>query len=284
MSTWLRFYIKDIYSKYGIMWGATMVTERQQALQKKMGQNSALKSVQIISALLAVNDYLSISEIAQVTNLSASTVHRILQELLNCDFVVKDDKQKKYCAGFESVAMAVNFDTSNYLLEAAKSEMDRLSELSLETVNLIALDGYQGVYIGKVEAKSQIGLRSKVGWKIPLYCTAGGKLLLAFQTEQWLEEYCRQVPFKQYTDQTLVDDNQLKEELNRIRLQKHSVDNREHNPDIICLAAPIFVNNGKVVATIGISAPDYRFPLERALSYRDEIVKAASVVTNRLMR
>lgn len=261
-----------------------MFTERQKALQKKMSQYSSLKSIQIVSALLAVNDYLTISEIAQVTNLSASTVHRILQELLDCGYVVKDENQKKYCAGFESVAMAVNLKTSDYLLEAAKSEMDRLSELSLETVNLIALDGYQGVYIGKVDARNQIGLRSKVGWKIPLHCTAGGKLLLAYQTEQWLEEYCRQVPFKQYTDQTLVDEEKLREELNKIRLQSYGVDNREHNPDIICLAAPIFSDNGKIVATIGISAPDYRFPLEKALSYKDEIQKAASVVTDRLTR
>ena len=67
-----------------------------------------------------------------------------------------------------------------------------------------------------------------------------------------------------------------------IRQQGYSLDNREHNPDIVCIAAPIFGIDGNLAGTIGISAPDYRFSPEKACSFAEEVKRSAAAITEKL--
>ncbi|WMJ86500.1 IclR family transcriptional regulator [Anaerocolumna sp. MB42-C2] len=256
---------------------------KQEELQKKMLQCSSLKSMQIIIAISSAEDYTSIVELSKITGLSASTIHRILNELMECGFVVKDEKQKKFKLGFESVALSMKIQVTDYLADISREEMAYLNNLSGETVNLVTLNGYEGVYIAKMEAKNQIALKSKVGWRIPLYCTSSGKVLLSCQNESWLDGYFKNITLNQFTKNTVTDRRTLEIELKKIKIQGYAMDIKEHNQDIICLAAPIFSHDRKCVGTIGIAAPDYRFTEEKALSYLDDVMKAAQSITNKLL-
>ena len=95
--------------------------------------------------------------------------------------------------------------------------MTRLNELSLETIHLIAPDNDKAVYIGKMDAKNQIQLRSRIGWKIPLQCTSGGKLILAYHSREWVDSYLNYNPLKQYTNNTIIHKETLHRELELIR-------------------------------------------------------------------
>ncbi|MFU0832510.1 MAG: IclR family transcriptional regulator [Oscillospiraceae bacterium] len=259
--------------------GVEMISEQEKEFQKRLSSYSSLKALQILFALSSCGDYVGIHTLAEITGLNASTLHRILQELAECGFVEKDEQQKKYSIGFETMILADYLKNSNFLLEACAEEMNRLNELTKETINLIVLDGYQGTYIGKREAINQITMRSKIGWRIPLYCTGGGKLLLAFQSEKWLEDYLNATPLYKYTENTIVDKDCLKRELQQIRRQNYSIDNREHHPDVVCIAAPIFSRNHTILAAISVAAPTYRFSLEKALSYKDDVIAAGKAIT-----
>ena len=63
-----------------------------------------------------------------------------------------------------------------------------------------------------------------------------------------------------------------------IRIQGYAVDNHEHHTDVVCIAAPVFDVDNQVLAAIGIAAPDYRFSLEKALSYSGEILRCAAAL------
>ena len=67
-----------------------------------------------------------------------------------------------------------------------------------------------------------------------------------------------------------------------IRIQGYAVDNHEHHTDVVCIAAPVFDVDNQVLAAIGIAAPDYRFSLEKALSYSGEILRCAARITEKL--
>lgn len=252
--------------------------------QHHLKQYSSMKAIQILSAISYSESYSSVTELCEITGLSIATVHRILQELMECGFVVKDQEQKRYRAGFEAWSFAMRLKQTDYLHEAAREEMVRLNDLSLETIHLIALEGEQGVYIDKLGAKNSIGLHSRIGRRIPLFCTGGGKALLAYQTKQWIENYLKRVPLERYTDNTIVTKEALLKELEVIRVRGYSVDNREHHSDVICVAAPVFDHKGEVLCSIGISAPDYRFSLDAALGYGDEVLKSAEAITQRLRK
>ena len=246
-------------------------------------QYSSLKSIQILEVLSSTTSYLSIQDFTELTMLSASTVHRILQELTSAGYVRKNEEHK-YKIGLNAMALSLRINATDYIIEAASEQMDSLNDLSGETVHLIIMDKYEGRYIAKREAKNQIGLRSRVGWNLPLYCSSGGKALLAYQTVGWLESFYAEIPLQKLTENTFCTKSALNEELEKIRLQGFSVDNREHHPNVVCIAAPIFDSENKVVCTIGLSAPDYRFPLEKALSYADQVKEHAKKISEILKR
>lgn len=255
--------------------------ERASARCQKLGGYSSLKALEILETLSHSRSYVGITELSAVTGLSASTVHRILQELMDTGYVAKNE-DRKYRLGFDAMALGMRMQASDFMVEAAKGEMQRLNDLSTETIHLIALNQYQGIYIAKLEAKNQIGLRSRVGWSLPLHCTGGGKAVLANQEPEWLRAYLKNEPRKRFTERTFVEEGALLEELERIRSQGYALDNREHHADVVCVAAPIFSADGKALCAIGISAPDYRFPLDKAISLADEVMASAAAVSRRL--
>lgn len=251
-------------------------------MQEKMRQCSSLKALQIIDALSEGADVMSISDLCDKTGLSASTVHRILQELLKCDFVAKDDGQHKYRIGVEALALGMRLKASDYLLAAALPEMRKLNGLTSETIHLIGEENFQATYLGKLEAKNQIGLRSRVGRLIPLHCTSGGKIILAYKSSEWLEEYFQRVTRTKFTEYTLTRRDELIAEIQRIRERGYAMDIREHHPDIICVSAPVFRRENEFMCAVSIAAPDYRFSEERALSFVPALKAHTAAISARL--
>ncbi len=259
-----------------------MTNNSEQAMQQKWQNYSSLKSLQILSCIIKSDKPLGVSAISEITGLSAASVHRILQELLACQFVEKDDTEKTYFMGVSAWSLALNIKDSYYLITAAQNEMARLNELSKETVHLIKLDDLEGVYLSKLDAKNHIGLRSRVGGKMPLYATSAGKLILSGQNKQWLDRYFTQIELRPTSENTICDESALRRELEIVKMQCYAMDNREHHPDIVCVAAPIFDSSKKISCAISISAPDYRMSLDKATSLIKEVQKSAQIISEKL--
>lgn len=257
-----------------------MTYEQQEMFQKKLGGYASLKSVQVLSALAFFQKECGIHDIAELTGLSSSTIHRILCEFIGCGLAVKI--RKKYHCGVMVRALFQVVTDDNYLLKASEREMDRLNDLTKETVHLIGQENCDAVYLAKREAQNQIGLRSIVGKHVPLYCTSGGKLLLAYQSGEWLQAYYDRIPLEKLTENTLVTPEALEEELARIKKQGYAVDNSEHNPDVVCVAAPVFFPDGKLACTIGVATPKYRMTDEKMQLFIQESVQSAKAITELL--
>jgi IclR family KDG regulon transcriptional repressor len=114
-----------------------------------------------------------------------------------------------------------------------------------------------------------------VGRRIPLYCTAIGKVLLAFSKDEDRESALKGVRLLAFTKKTLTTRNALHAELSRIREQGFGLDDEEHEQGIHCIGAPIFDHTGCIVATISASWPGFRYPREEE-SGQIEKVKAAA--------
>ncbi len=259
-----------------------MPLHKGKELQEMMQQYSAMKALQLLVALADCEGEISLAELSAITGIPPSSSHRILQEMQHCGFVLKDETQKRYRVGFEARLLAMQLQKTNFLHEAAKDEMTRLNDLSLETIHLIGEEDMEAVYLAKRGAKNSVGLHSAVGKRIPLHCTGGGKALLAWKSEAWLKTYLSKVHLEGFTPNTITNEVALRRELEVIRVQGYALDNHEHHSDVVCIAAPIFDVNNSAVASIGIAAPDYRFPLEKALSYSDELLCSAARITEKL--
>ena len=231
---------------------------------------SSLKPLYILEAMSHGDTYIGIHEICEYTGYSQSTVHRILNEMLQCHYVEKKESFKKYKIGMETIILASGFIHTNSIVAAAREEMQQLNRVTQETVHLLAVADFEVVYLDKIDTKHSLGLMSAVGKRNPLYCTSGGKAIAAFQTEEWLDEYLCKIDRKAYTENTLVE------------VQGYALDNREHHNDIICVGAPIFDNTGLPIASISVAAPSYRFSLEQAMSIAPMVMDSARRISIKL--
>lgn len=251
-------------------------------LEQEQKELSSLKSLFILEAMAQQDSYVGINEICQETGYSQATVHRILNEMLCCGYAEKNERYKKYRIGPKAVALGGRFLHANSIVIAARPEMEQLGQATGETVHLLAMAGDEVIYLDIIHTAHTLGLMSFVGKKNPMYCTSGGKAILAFQPEEWLDGYLRRVPRKAYTSTTLVEESALKNALAEIRLKGYALDDQEHHHDVTCVGAPIFDSQNKGVAALSVAAPTYRFPLESAVALAPRVIAAANAISAKL--
>lgn len=257
-----------------------MTYEQQQLFQNQIRAFTSLKSIQVLSALAFFKEDCGINDIAALTELPVSTIHRVLQEFVESGLAVKNGK--KYGCGIILRPLFESITDEDYLTKASSAEMDRLNNLTKETIHLIIKENTDAVYLAKRSAQNQVNIRSMVGKRVPMYCTSGGKLLMAYQSKKWLDEYFEKVPLKKLTDYTIADREALEAEFEKIRGQGFAVDYLEHNPDVVCVAAPVFFSDGCIACTIGVATPQYRMDAEKMEMIIEQSGISAKAITEKL--
>jgi IclR family KDG regulon transcriptional repressor len=124
-------------------------------------------------------------------------------------------------------------------------------------------------------------MMSRVGMRMHLYSTSFGKVLLAFSSDEYIEDYIKKVSLIPRTDKTITDPNKLREELQRVRNQGYAFDNEENERGIKCIGAPIFDFSQRVVAAVSISGY-YLSVEENKDTYLSELLKTCEKISNAL--
>lgn len=242
----------------------------------------SLKAIWILEVMGQKGGYVGINEICEETGLSQSTVHRILTEMIQTGYVEKNEQYRKYRVGIKAAVLASYFMQSNNVVAFARDEMIRLNRETTETVHLLALSGDSVIYLNKINTSHTIGLMSYIGKTNPIHCTSGGKCMMAYMDQHVIDDYLATSHRERFSEHTLVTEDELRSEFEKIRQQGYAVDHGEHHENINCVSAPIFDQLGKPVASISISAPSYRFQIEKAISLAPEVISSCRAVSARL--
>jgi DNA-binding IclR family transcriptional regulator len=113
------------------------------------------------------------------------------------------------------------------------------------------------------------------GSRVPLHCTASGKLLLAYLPKPSRDRILDSISYQRYTESTIASRKALEAELTRIRKARYAVDNEEFHAGLVCVAVPTRSPGGRPCAAIAVHAPVSRMPLEKALEHLPLLRKAA---------
>ena len=120
-----------------------------------------------------------------------------------------------------------------------------------------------------------------IGRRVPVYCTALGKVLLAFQSHLKQEEIIKNIELKKYTQNTIIDKKILKKEIEDIFSNGYAVDNFEYMISVKCFAMPIFGRSGALMAAISISNRSITNEFEKNMDrYTEELSKTADKISN----
>ena len=164
----------------------------------------------------------------------------------------------------------------------ARNYLKEISGITNETIHLLCKEGTEAIYIDKIDTPNTIGLKSQIGRHIPLYCTSGGKVLLAYSNVEYKLRFFSDVSLIQFTENTITQKDKLLAELERIKENGYALDDEEHHDNITCVAVPIFNVNGDVEYSVSVAAPSYRFSKTMAMSYVPALKKCAQQISEKL--
>lgn len=237
---------------------------------------SLIKAANILEFMKIQNKEYTIAEISNAIKIPPSTTHRILSTLIKCEFITKDDKSHLYKLGPGLISLGVAA-TANISLQAeAGPILKNLSINSGEDSFLIIKSGNTGLVIGKYEGPHSLKVVENFGREIVLHKGAIRKVILANQSDDYIEEY-----INSYAELEKLDIDKLKEDIENIRTNKIALSMAEYIDDAMGIGAPVYNHRGEFVASIGIVSPLSRGKLIKAKLIKDVKV-AAKKLSNRL--
>lgn len=195
-----------------------------------------------------------ITEISQELQLPKSTIHGLVKTLEKERFLFLAENGK-YRLGMRVFELGMAFSGNIKLTTAAEPIIKELTDKYKQTVHMAIYAGRMAVLVVSARSGSSGVMAPRVGAGISAYCTAMGKVLLAWQSEKVIEEYLQHENLLPITRNTITDSHQLREELETIRRQGFAIDRGEALLETGCIAAPVWGADGQIVAAMSISGP-----------------------------
>lgn len=240
------------------------------------------RALTIIEVLSNYNEGLGVTEISQQVDLHKSTVYRLLSTLIYKGYVVQDMESNKYKITLKLFELGSKKVESMDLLSASKTFTRKLMEVVNEVVHLVVRDGNEIVYIDKVEANNTIRMASTIGKRGPMYCTATGKVILAFMPESQCANILNNSNLEFKTDKTIVEMDALKNQLKEINKMGYAIDDEENELGVRCVGAPIFNRKGEIEGAISVSGPSTRVTEDKVEAIALEVTKYALLISEEI--
>jgi DNA-binding IclR family transcriptional regulator len=240
------------------------------------------KAIRLLGRFDADRTEWGVTELSRELEINKSTVSKILTTFENNRFLVKNSENRKYRLGLRLFELGSLVADQMDLQKVAYPYMEELNRKVKETVHLVVMDDFEIVYINKVESLQSLRIGTRVGGRLPAYCTGVGKVLLAALPSKELNLFLKKNPLKRFTTNTITDPEKLKESLTQIRVQGYALDLEEFSQGLMCVASPIFNYSQKEIGAISISGPSQRMQ-EKNLEYLIALMKStAQQISRRL--
>ena len=248
-----------------------------------MPVNTPMQSADRIFAVMEIMSFhprgISLADICAATGLAKSTAMRMVMALVSNGYAVQDSTTRKYRLTMRLFEVGSRVADSANLLSAARVHLEKLAQVSGETVHLVTRLGNDVVYIYKEEGGSSVvRMGSSVGLKSPMYCTGVGKSILAYLDKNEVCDVFNSSEIVKYTDNTITSLDMLLSELDTVRNNGYAIDNEEHEQGVCCIAAPILNLSQKPIASISLSAPKIRLDRKRIEELIPHVVKTAKKI------
>ena len=237
---------------------------------------------QILEYLAQSDDWVSLRVMARHLNIDPTTVYRILCDLKELGYVRQQSADSRYQLSLKIASISARLLDKVQVRQMAVPFMEGLTSKINETTHLAILDDPEFVYIHKVNNDQAVRMRSAIGQRGQLYCTAVGKSLLAFMPKPDVLRIAEKIVYERVTPNTITSKEQLLAELDQIRIQGYAVDDEENEVGIRCVGAPIFDYSGNVAGALSISGWTISMTKERLPEVIPELLQTTQQISTEL--
>jgi DNA-binding IclR family transcriptional regulator len=213
------------------------------------GTQTLLRGLDLLEAV--VSGPVSLAELSKSLNLNRSTVHRLASALVDRGYL-KLTPREGYTLSAKLLELGYAARQQISLPRVARPHLERLAELTGDTVHLGILDGNKALYLDKLPGRRRIEISSRVGERHPLCVTGLGKALLLDRTQdEWRSLFHAE---RGMGAQSASAFHTWLKGMQRYQAGGYSFDLEENEDRIRCVGAPLRDETGKIVAAISVAS------------------------------
>ncbi|AIK18154.1 IclR family transcriptional regulator [Glaesserella parasuis] len=256
------------------------------AEEKSGGNQSLIRGLRLMDILSNFPNGCPLAKLAEISELNKSTVHRLLQGLQNEGYVKAASSVGSYRLTTKCLSLGQKTLASMNIIHLASSHLERLNLALGETVNFSKREDDHAIMIYKLEpTMGMMKTRAYIGQHLPLYCSAMGKLYLAYEeNKEYLDRYwqAHSGQIEQRTCKTITDIQAMRQELNDILKSGFAMDREENELGVCCLAVPVFNHLGRVEYAISVSTSIHRLNEYTMGDFLREVQQTAQAISQEL--
>lgn len=239
---------------------------------------SLARGIKVLEAFNGTQPALSISEIAERTDISRAAARRIALTLHAMGYL-SSAPRSSFSLTPRVLALATAYLSAHRIGDAVQPILVRLRALSGRSASVSVLDGHEIVYVARAAATGPMQMTIDVGQRLPAHVTAMGRVLLANLSDDALDEWLRQARLDTYRATTISSADALRVEILRVRAQDYSIADGEIASAVRALAVPIRGRDEQTLAALNLTTQSALHPeSDDAMQYLDVLREAASEI------
>lgn len=209
---------------------------------------------------------LTLAEAVTASGWPKPSVHRLLTQLESGGLLAREPDGRRYALAPRLLRLAEAALTGSTQQGVRHTVLRHLVADIGESCNLTTLSGVEVVYLDRIESAFPLQLHLRPGTRVPVHCSASGKLILAHMPPSQRTSLLQGLPLQAYTATTLTSVAALEDEFVRIRKVGYAVDAEEFVEGLVCAAVPVFSPDGRSVrCAVALQAPVARMTLAQAI-------------------
>jgi DNA-binding IclR family transcriptional regulator len=250
------------------------------AYDSRAGLQSVSRALHSLE-LIADAGELGVSELGRLLGVHKATASRLASTLAERGLIERDPDTERYRLGFGLIRLAGAAMAGLDLVRTARPVLEDLADRTRETVNLGVLSGQDVIYIDQATGTRSIVSVSWVGRRTPLHSTAAGKVLLTFAPRAERRRLLS-LPLTRETDRTITDVEELRAQLEQVRVRGYAQTQEELEDGLNAVAAPVRQADGTLAAAVSVSGPAFRVRAIDLPRVGRITVDAATAISRRL--
>ncbi|MEJ2359454.1 MAG: IclR family transcriptional regulator [Deinococcales bacterium] len=255
---------------------------RSGAAQPQLNR-SLQKALAVLECFTELRPDWGVSELSRATGIAKSSVSTTMATLAAAGMLRQDRATRRYQLGLRCLELGYLASSRMVLRDFAAPHLEELLGHDERIAYLAIPYGFELLYLDAVHPPKRKINYSSQGRRAPLYCTGLGKAVLAYMDDDFVDAFFSAVPLVGFTENTICDSQELRDELALIRERGYATDRQEREVGIQCVAAPVIGGDGSVVAAISLSGSKQAVPSTDFERLGQAVVDTAKGITRKLI-
>ncbi|WP_320065511.1 IclR family transcriptional regulator [Micromonospora sp. RTGN7] len=254
----------------------------EEPVSRESGTQALDRALNVLLAFRSGSVERKVSDVSRELGLHKSTASRLFRALADTGFLQRNDETGAYRLGVTVFELGARFLSGLDMHALARPLLHQLAQDEGESVNLSIRDELGALSIYIEHGTRNVQLVSRLGRRIPLWCSAAGKALLLDLDDEQIRAMFADTRFTPLTPNTVTDLDTFAERMHQVREQGWALNDEESEEGLRVVAAPVRDQFGHVTAAISVSGPIFRLDEARVAELAAAAVRTADELSRQM--